>query len=520
MKGFLFVGKEEDGLLDSLYTIGSIYDSAENYIVLSNGLLLKINKNSDTKSLEMTLAYFGHSETFDKQPGLSSFTFKQYRLSDGLFKTDSSGFLNSWRVTSIKSLLNPANHKSFTLNETYFKCDCPTHNEVLLNHETEITNSYMYGNTTFYSNNIYHFTGTLKCSRKEECTVTHSGTLTWTPLVLPNYIQVENVTVMIEGNKVACYFEPYIGKLHKVEWVAGEGAEVSLHVHDMLFTGPATYDILSNVFDSSGDACSLEKVRCVVTVYENDGFTASGPSLYSATLDLKENLGSANISFCVIDGHCYFENDPDPANTDNRCYPLINPYRWIRDLALDRVPGDICNHELSICENVPGRAYCSNVTYTCQCYPTFLSSPTSCDLIPCNTVSDCSQYTYSSHLVCNNSICACNITTALTHAGCIPKDIGSPCEEDIECSLKPHAVCGPTEPKTCVCGEHYNLLKGNCYPKGLGDTCDDDEVCQRIDHSACYDLHGTGFTCECDFGYSGNEFGLCKANGGNALLSC
>jgi len=50
-------------------------------------------------------------------------------------------------------------------------------------------------------------------------------------------------------------------------------------------------------------------------------------------------------------------------------------------LFLFLVPGDGCVPGDSLCDSVPGGAFCSHETRTCQCYQTHVNTGTQCEQI-------------------------------------------------------------------------------------------------------------------------------------------
>ncbi|XP_052217757.1 uncharacterized protein LOC127835391 [Dreissena polymorpha] len=516
-EGFIYVGEREDGKLDLLYSFRyDITPFRNHYVVLTNGLAIVIDKHHRSRSLQMTLINAGQIKPFDDFAGIAAFKFKQYRHRSGVFKSTSLGFIENWRVAASDSLLNTSNHHSVNFDETYFKCHCPSDTELRKGYDIKDSSTGVEeaaGSSTIHVNT---FTGTLKCSRDSECTIAHAGKTMWKPIVMPAFVEVSNVTLTYQDG-IVCSFNPVPGKRHKVEWVSGNNGEISLKNHSL--SSDLTvfqYDILSSLFASSGDTCKLDKIRCAITVYEKNGVTVSGPSYFSKAFDLNKDLIGRLPSFCVIRGYCFSEYDANPKKPDFFCYPHIDPYHWIKNLSLPRAPGDICVRGSSECDTVPGGAFCSYETGTCQCYPTHSSSGTECSPTSCWYDLMCSSYLPggSGNIVCLNNICACAATADISPNGCKTKELGSKCTDSSDCGPIKDAICSEQEPRTCSCGNHYQDIAGHCYPTGLGDTCEDDTICKYVPHSACYALAGADeYTCHCDFGYSPDEYGECHENG-------
>ncbi|KAH3804954.1 hypothetical protein DPMN_133246 [Dreissena polymorpha] len=508
--GFLHIGEEEDGLLDVFYShsyMTNIKPLESHYVVLTNGVLLKIDTNHPSRSLQMTLTTLAGMSSFET--GITAFNFKEYRHKNGKFKTESTGFVESWRVANSDSLLNPTNHHNIEFDEMFYKCHCPSEKELMHNYEdSSLMNDQTVGSTQFIIQRN-EFRGTLKCSQKSNCTVGHAGISVWDPIIRPDVVTVGEVNIETSMGLLECSFVPIPGKPHKVEWVSGKDAEESLLVHDMGAPYNAyQYDLHSRLFSTSGEHCRIENIRCAVTVYEQGGTIASGPAIYSKAFNIYTDLKQVPLSICFINGRCFFENDTNPNDDQYTCYPDFDSYHWIRNLNITRVPGDMCVRGTTECNNIPGGSYCSNETNTCQCYPTHMPSATGCDPKYCNYEWDCLQGT-----ICLNGQCVCNVTAMLTPRGCVSKGLGSPCNSTAECESVHGAVCGDILPRTCVCGQEFNTISGKCYPRGLHNNCRDRRDCQQVAHASCYAVSNTAMTCQCDFGYSPDEFGVCHPNG-------
>ncbi|XP_052782916.1 LOW QUALITY PROTEIN: uncharacterized protein LOC128219136 [Mya arenaria] len=224
---------------------------------------------------------------------------------------------------------------------------------------------------------------------------------------------------------------------------------------------------------------------------------------------------STDLGFCVIDGNCYFANDMNTEDNTTVCYPALDPYRWLKDLTLDRVPGDFCVPGENHCDSVTGGAYCDDVTKVCTCFETHTGVATECAAITCYDEYDsvCGQIANGE---CRNGACACKITAHVNrgNGACVGKVVGSNCNGDDECSSIEGSYCGTDHPNRCVCGELYHTIGEGCFPKGLGDTCVDDDGCSLVSNAGCYDQEtGTNSLCECKFGYAENENRQCVSTG-------
>ncbi|XP_026728447.1 vitellogenin receptor-like [Trichoplusia ni] len=224
--------------------------------------------------------------------------------------------------------------------------------------------------------------------------------------------------------------------------------------------------------------------RCIPRAWicNNETDCDDGSDEVNCTVTLPEITNSTCKGFKCLDGKCisylwlcdgvYDCNDRSDENAEELCRHLRYPHA-IRD-------GSYC-HELPA---VGERNYkCLDSSY---CLPSFLMCDGTKD---CRDGSDEGPFCENWTTMCSNYICAGN---------------------DTECSPDRY---GPT----CLCVPSLSMRQYNYVTK----QCDDVNECllerPHCSHT-CVNADGH-YTCECDPGYTKDEFGyLCYANGPEAML--
>ncbi|KAH3800058.1 hypothetical protein DPMN_153683 [Dreissena polymorpha] len=311
-----------------------------------------------------------------------------------------------------------------------------------------------------------------------------------------------------------CLFNPVSGKKHRVQWYSEETIIPS-------YTVNANYTVfaIKDIVPTSGSECDLDKeIRCAVTVFEANGVNQSGPASFSEPVYLMRGEIHKSLvpNLCVINNTCYFENDHDPRDPHYLCYPALDPFSWIRNLTLPRVPGDYCIHGERHCDSVTGVAYCNAKTKECACADTFEETNGVCLQIVCTTTEGTEKCSSISLAKCNDNVCTCanNAELNTTQGKCDMKRIGSNCTFEDDCKHVSDAVCDNQSTNTCVCDRQFTFSNDKCSPKGPGDSCtpggDDcaniqgDAICSlKTKQCRCYDTRkvvgGKCQTISCTF---------------------
>ncbi|KAH3853836.1 hypothetical protein DPMN_096371 [Dreissena polymorpha] len=471
IEGFLMVHPNEDGLHSfakdaEWWWMNQDAHISTHSVRLLNGIHVKVIVNFKINSLELTLTNTYTNEEFIAMDGLAAFQQKQYRLSNGSFVKDESGFQTSWSVPFEDSLTNPSQHVTYAYTERFYQCDCPSKDEL-----TSLTQLI-----------------------KE-----HTG-LTWPGSQLQPVVQVEYVFTSLEPSGITCEFKPIKNKQHIVRWYAGDKMIVmeqkSANAYGLYVL------VLKDTFNQSGQDCLLNfEIYCSVTVYETGSSTSTNPAAYSDAVDIRDVPLWILSDICIIDGKCYNKNDTNGNDASFVCYPLVNPFEWTKDLSLIRQIGDGCIPSENHCSSINGSAFCNAKTSKCECVETHENVNGQCIQKDCSTdQSICDPILYAE---CLDGGCACVKTAELKlqYGVCKPKVLGSECTNSDQCGHIPSAKCDLNQTETCVCFNQYDNTYGACTIKRLASPCNADVDCAHMRHASCLVSTSGERVCSCSIGY-------------------
>ncbi|XP_052271710.1 uncharacterized protein LOC127872419 [Dreissena polymorpha] len=497
IEGFLMVHPNEDGLHSfakdaEWWWMNQDAHISTHSVRLLNGIHVKVIVNFKINSLELTLTNTYTNEEFIAMDGLAAFQQKQYRLSNGSFVKDESGFQTSWSVPFEDSLTNPSQHVTYAYTERFYQCDCPSKDE--LTSLTQLISENYYGYSDYKQ-----ITGAVRCSQSIPCSEEHTG-LTWPGSQLQPVVQVEYVFTSLEPSGITCEFKPIKNKQHIVRWYAGDKMIVmeqkSANAYGLYVL------VLKDTFNQSGQDCLLNfEIYCSVTVYETGSSTSTNPAAYSDAVDIRDVPLWILSDICIIDGKCYNKNDTNGNDASFVCYPLVNPFEWTKDLSLIRQIGDGCIPSENHCSSINGSAFCNAKTSKCECVETHENVNGQCIQKDCSTdQSICDPILYAE---CLDGGCACVKTAELKlqYGVCKPKVLGSECTNSDQCGHIPSAKCDLNQTETCVCFNQYDNTYGACTIKRLASPCNADVDCAHMRHASCLVSTSGERVCSCSIGY-------------------